>query len=497
MAEIVRKTSLLILLVLGTAAIWWAPRPPMTDLAQHAGQIALMRDLLQGRSPWAHLVRLNFFTPYLSGYAVALALSFIFPIGVALKIALTAAFAGSGVAAAAIRRELGSARELDAYALVGFFGFAYSWGFVNFLFAAPVGLAFIWLCLRYSRVGSVALGWAVAGLGLLLVFSHGFIFLLAGAIAGGLVLVNAPSPKSFMVRCSAFLPSLAACVGLWFAIRRHDAALNWIHGPRFVTDSVPQHASVFMSGSFGDQHASWGLLSFVIFAIAPFLAGLRPKVTRERALIAGTIFAAVAFMPVMMFGTAFLYERLTLFLLPAYAWLFDSPSRQTGGWRPAASTFGLATICAIVLALHLAEAAQFSRESGDFDAVMAKAQPGQRALALVFDRDSHSIPNRDVYLHFPSWYQAEKHGFVDFNFAAFDIEIARFFRQDASLISAEFNWRPDLFDWRRDGGDRYRYFFVRRPGALPANFFAGAPQPPVLVAAKGTWSLYEEPSRTP
>ena len=70
-------------LFLGLGAIWGAPHPLMIDLPQHAGQLALVRDMLLGRSPFAGELRINLLTPYLLGYALTLPLSLIMPIAVA------------------------------------------------------------------------------------------------------------------------------------------------------------------------------------------------------------------------------------------------------------------------------------------------------------------------------------------------------------------------------------------------------------------------------
>ena len=56
---------LLFLLTLAWAVsiIWIAPRPPMTDLPQHAGQVALLHDMATGNSPWLDLFRTNLSRP--------------------------------------------------------------------------------------------------------------------------------------------------------------------------------------------------------------------------------------------------------------------------------------------------------------------------------------------------------------------------------------------------------------------------------------------------
>jgi hypothetical protein len=58
--------------------------------------------------------------------------------------------------------------------------------------------------------------------------------------------------------------------------------------------------------------------------------------------------------------------------------------------------------------------------------VLDSVQPGQRALALVFDPGSEAARNPYVYQHYASWYQAERQGLVDFNFAWFPPQIVRF-----------------------------------------------------------------------
>jgi hypothetical protein len=87
-ASIARVAFFLTVIYAG-AMFWLAPHPPMADLPQHAGQITLWRDLLLGQSPWQSLVNINYFTPYLIGYGLALPLTFLMPVAAALKLLLT------------------------------------------------------------------------------------------------------------------------------------------------------------------------------------------------------------------------------------------------------------------------------------------------------------------------------------------------------------------------------------------------------------------------
>jgi hypothetical protein len=72
--------------VLAGATFWISPRLPMTDLAQHAAQVTLWRDLLLDTSKWQSFLYINYFTPYLVGYGLALPLSLVMPVSAVLKL---------------------------------------------------------------------------------------------------------------------------------------------------------------------------------------------------------------------------------------------------------------------------------------------------------------------------------------------------------------------------------------------------------------------------
>jgi hypothetical protein len=187
--------------------------------------------------------------------------------------------------------------------------------------------------------------------------------------------------------------------------------------------------------------------------------------------------------------------RFALFAPAAYAWLFSDGGAPEGGVaRFARPRLGLLApaLAGVILAQHVVQAARFARETADFDAVMALARPDQRALGLVLDKASAANVTPQVYWHFPLWYQAEKGGLADPSFAAGPPSIIRYRRNPLALAdAADLNDHPDRFDWRRNDGGQWTYFFVRDTRPIPPTLFAGADCPPVLVGARGTWSLFQ------
>ena len=487
--------SMLALFALGAAVIWIAPRPLMIDLPQHAGQVALLRDLALGRSPWAGEVRVNLLTPYLIGYGLALPLAFVMSAGAALKCVLTLAYAAFIVACRGVRAELGAARSLDPYAAVSFFGFAYAWGMYTFLVAAPVGLAFLWLTIRYARQGLARQGLGLAALGVALLFSHGLVFLFAGAIGGLILLVRAESLVGLIRRSWPFwLLALAAAV--FFTItREREAAVAHNFAKQMLFGPWRAHLTAIVAHPFDVPTTGWPFLWFALFAALPWLAGLRPDLrSREALAIAAGVLGAVAFAPSYAWSTSLLFERFALFLPPAYAWLFkDRPAAPDGLAARLQPRLGLLAglAAAGLLVQHAWLSFEFGREQRDFETVMAAARPGQRALALIFHAGSQVDRNNLAYLHHAVWYQADRLGFVDFNFASFHPQLARFRPGFIPPIDEFLAQDPRRFDWRANRGDRYRYVFVRSAGPPPAQLFAGADCPPVEVAAAGEWRLFE------
>jgi hypothetical protein len=493
------RVMLWLLFALGVVIIWAPPRPPMVDLPQHAAQIALLRDLALGRSPWAHDLRINLFTPYLIGYGLAFPLALVMPVAAAIKSVLTLAFAGFVGMALVIRRELDASPRLDAYYFIPFFGFSYGWGLYTFLVAAPVGLAFIWLSIRYTRWGGAGRAAGLAALGVAMIFTHVLVCLFASGVGLLMLFLGERSPIKLLARSWPFAAPIIMCAVFLLITRQPSAAGRML--PHIGMGPLAGRIEFNLSGGFEGFVAPWAMLASVLFAAFPFLGGLRLSPRRECLAIIGPLLAILLLTPVTLDWVGAIYPRFTLFLPPAYAWVFSdgepTPQDRIGGWVAPRLPFLTAAIAAAVLAWHIVLAIAFANESRDFDAILARAAPGQRALALMFDEASATGANPSVYMHFPQWYVVEKQGFVDFTFAVYHPQIARLAAPPSPVDADDtFQWSPH-FDWRRDDAGRYRYIFVRSARPLPANLFTGAPCPPALVAASGPWLLFERRTCVP
>lgn len=498
LTALAESRALLYLHVLCAALLVWIPHyPPLIDLPQHAAQVSLLLDLLRGDSPWAANVQLNFFTPYLVGYgSIALVAQFL-PIAVAVKVVLSLAVLAFFWAATSLRKQLEAPPFLDWLVLASYFGFAFKWGFLTFLVAAPIGLLFIQRAIAFSQQPSLGKGFILTLLGVLTFFSHGLIFIACLAIGGLYALLGTRSLGDLVKRLSPYAALvLLAVIYYWFAKHaannaiRQDNSIFWALGLK-----RPLSFFSFQWTITSEEKLRWyqgvqfGI--HVLLLAAPFLLGMRLRLAPRRfaPLLVLTAIALVA--PSAAMTTNFLFERFALFLLPFYVLLFEAPR----GPLHAAGRFSRAALVAVPL-LCLAKTAivgtqfqQFDKESGDYARAIAQVPAGQRVMSLMDDRGSAPMSGGDVYLHFVAWYQAERQGFVEMNFAQFLPQIVRF-KPGVEFLKASYEWAPRRFDWEAQRMGTFDYFVVR--GANPDAWLpAKAPCRLHKVAQEGLWTVYQ------
>lgn len=489
MSSVHTRALLALSLLLGCAVIWVNPHPAMLDLPQHAGQLRLLHDLVAGQSPWAELIEVNLWTPYLIAFGLALPLSFIVPIGVALQLLITAAYLGFVYWCIRLRREFDAPAALDLLFVFSFFGFAFKWGFLTFQVAAPFGLAFIWLSTRYAKLPSRGRAVAIALLGVVLLVSHALVFLYALAVSMAIVAICAPSWRQRFLRVAPHILLIGICAG--YSLMRGIADARY--GVPATVPAVNWHAGIrheILYYSFGTGWTPVSAIACAIAIAAPWLAGFRIEARlspRNVPLI--VVLLILLFVPSFAMETSLLYQRFALFLFPAYALAFGPHRRPS----IAAALPALAFACVGVLAADALWAWQSRRDAVEFQAISANLLPGQRALALIYEPGTRTDPTPQFKpnIHHASWYQAEQQGLVDMNFAVAPPQIVRFKPEHTPAIKLNFAWQPASFDWQRHQGWLYRYFFVRRDTSQPATLFDQLDCKPVLLKSSGSWEVYE------
>jgi len=474
-------------LLAATGLLWLTPYLPMIDLPQHAGQVRLLHDLLTGTSPWQSQVQIVWLTPYLAGYVPAALLSWLLPVHAAMAAMLSAALVLWVLAWQALRRRVDADPRLDWLILPGFFGFAFGWGFFTFLVAAPLGVCFLLLAERDARAPGTGSGLLLAAASGGLLFAHGLVFAFAN-MAG--VLMACGQRRG------------------WPGIRR--LLPYGVGGLTCVLFFLADHSS---GQGFDLKAVKWGFsaerLMFPLYTVLTstrdidFVAvllllawaprWLECRLQRDRPLawmpLLAVLLVALSW-PSGALQNSAVYQRFALFLLPAYALVFRAPGDDRASPPRAGSAYLLPVLCWAVLLGHGLRILAFDRETADWTAVAAQAEPQQLALGLVLDRDSPAANDPVTYLHFFAWYQAEQGGLVDYNFAQNRVQLIHYRPGQAPAADEGFNHHPWEFDWFREQGRRYRYIFVRSR-ARPDALFAHADCTLTLRAQSGAWWLYQ------
>jgi hypothetical protein len=485
-SQIVRsRNDFLLVAIIGLIAILpvWIPTfPAMCDAPQHAAQTAIFSQLGQPGFAYTQLFVRHTNVPNAEGYALLYFLGPLIGLVAATKLIVSAAMLGFLLACAWLLKEFECDPRLALLAVTGLYGFPFQWGFLGFLAAAPVGICFVVLALRYFRAPSLPRGIALALCWLFVFFCHALIAAFAAFVAAACALDGVQSFRQLFRR---WLPIAAtmAVAGFWWVhsisnIRVSHKPTEWnLDWERFT------QLCMNISGVPSNLIAVILIMAFVVPVVA--LLGVRRQ---WRFYIPFAVCIVVTFLfPHSIFAVDSVYQRFAPFMLPCFALILaHSTPRRTN----------LAVIWIVAVALAWTggmawRMSVFQREGSGWSTILRQMSPGQRVLSINFEHDSEVFSGA-VFLHFPAWYSALKSGIVDPSFASGNVDIALYrpeLMPKARFADLEFH--PERFNWQSYDGWQYRYFVVHSPIERDAKLFTGSEFPVVLRAHDGDWWLYE------
>lgn len=503
------QTSVWILVItsiLAVLPVWIPSYPPMADLPQHAAQVAFLRDLQNQHFTYSMLFRINWFTPYLLGYLLIYFVTPLFGIVASCKLVVSLFVVGFPLSAALLLRSV----DVDVFwailCIPGTYGFAYQWGFLNFLIAAPLGIVFLWLVMRSSARLTLRSTALLAASAIGLFFCHALICAFFGICAVLWLLAGTRPLKTAVMRIlplTAVLPIAVLWVGRTLSnpVARRPIIwdLNWHNTVESYYASLSQELhfsspgwgriSGFFPRLFGVTPSWHYVLIGATLFLLPFCAGMRLRRESTRWVPFLLCVAILLWCPHAVFGTEFVYQRFTMFIVPLFLLLlrkpYVSPKRTL-----AVQTITLALVVALIV-LAAQRAAAFSRETTGFQEALSRMEPGQRVLSLAFDHED-GVSIAPTFLHFPSWYAAQKQGVVDPSAAMMHPELIVYRPgQIPEAVLWDFEWDPQEFNWSDYLGEQYRYFVVRSVKDVGPALFSQASCLVSLRFHQNEWWLYE------
>jgi hypothetical protein len=482
----------------GGVIFWLAPHLPMADLPQHAAQVAMLKSLIMGNSLWQDLFRINLFTPYLIGYVLWLPLTFLFSVTVAVKILLTVGYYFFIGTCIHLRKSFGGDDRLDWLFLPCYFGFAFKWGFLTFILAAPFGLLFILTAKLYADSPSIRTGAYLTIAGVLLFFCHGLVFFFALAIGFCFLVI-----RWWRDRRSVLIILPYICIFLLFVVFyfiKSAALPETMHTNSFSWGPYRERPQQFLLYMLGTEEDAIFLPIALLLLAYPFLLGSYFKLQLNDHLAPFFVFLIVWFgwpwgATLSGMEVGLIYHRFAIFSLPLYALLFQRKQETIQENFGISRTREIIVITLVVLtcwtyfAIQSNRIVQFAKESEDFDKVMALAQPNHLALYHILDGSSPASNNNQAYRHYPAWYQAEANGAVEFNFAIYQSQIVLYRSNEPSKVAFKKS-NPFTTRWSELNSEHFYYIFVRHTAALPSDFFEGIGCQVNKIVESGTWSLY-------
>lgn len=428
--------------------LWISDYPPMIDLPQHAAQVSTFISLINQTSSWSEIVEINYLTPYWIGYGPWIALCLIFDVITAFKILVSSLFVLYVLSIRSVFRKINAPLELSILAIPLFFGFSYQWGFLTFIAAIPIGM----LLLNFSTQSikkqiSLKFITIFTTLGFILFLSHILVFVFFCLITFIYRVLSIAREKALVKKSiiSLSVSYLFFSLILIGYLKSNDPLSGlYSYGDNFYIYSSGENRFLELfilpwSGSLVKE------LNALIFSacmiLTPFI--LRYKLSKDnRKYIPFAISIVLWFsLPHFISNTFFIYQRYSIFIFIFYFMIFEKHD-HTGISKSFNKNIFIVALAFLITYNPLVNIWFFSKETKSFERLISNLPENKRALSLIFDTYGLTIRNPAVYVHFPLWYQAQKNGFVDFNFAWFNPQIIRFKPSKAPEVKPSFEWQP-------------------------------------------------------
>jgi len=472
-------------LLLAITPLWITDFLPGVDLPGQAAQAAALREIWLGNPLFSDLFEINLWTPYLTGTTLVALLSFLMPVGIALKLLVSSVVVTTPIIAGRLLADIDGDSRWRWMIIPSTYSFALYWGFFPFLLIVPLGLILLLLTIRLQKKATLALATTIAAYSLFLFFSHLLVLCFSSLLA--LVWLagcnyRTPSRLALLsIPYAAPLPLIAAWMITTLGSDSYMSSEPVSFGPFLKR---PLDIIVQSSGLDGSFFAASVFIFLVIVAL-PFASRMALTRKPEKWALAMCGFAAFMLFPSYGMGTAFLYERFGLYLPILWFVLWERAESDTSRWH----WLGIVAVF-LFIGANVLRFSTFNLETKGFETIMADVEPDKRALSMMTILSSSQF-TAPVFLHFPSWYQAEHRGIVDYNFGAFYGTMVRYKAENQSAISDDFAWNPRVFDWRFHGGDNYDYFVIRSREDVSAELFKDRRSSVELISNENLWWLYE------
>jgi hypothetical protein len=473
-------------IILTLAGFWLSPYPPLVDFAQHAAQIVALQEYWAGNPEFTATFKLNWFAPYTFTYLVYYALAQVLPVLIAGKLLITLCIVAVPLITRRLLQEAGTDPGWSWLTIPSCLSVAFYWGFMPFMLATAVGLYLWLLTIRFGRNPTLPRGLGIAVCTVVLFFCHvmalGFVALIALVYLAAL---HIREPRKVLL---CWLPYTAGLPFIAYWVYSTVTRESFVQDAPIWFGYIAERVQTLLSqaaGQGGMTHPAVMVLSLVLIAL-PFVAGARFSPKPERWLPFAVAVLVISFMPAKAFGAILLYHRLSVFVLPLLLLALDFPKAA----RPKSYYAVLAVVVACAF-LNINRFNNYNRETLGFSRIITLMEEGKRVMNMATHPWS-PVTHLPTHFHTGLWYQVEKRGIVDFNFAFFYPSLVRFREGQHDWLPEDILvWNPGYFEWEPHNGDFYDYFVIYSLEDPAEQIFKQSQDKVKLVEVSNGWWLYK------
>ena len=423
-----RALVYLVVAIFATAPAWIVQHPPLQDFPFHVATLRLIHDIHNPAFGFADVYQVRLLeTEYLLYYVLGDLLAYVMGVKLASVGMMCLYLGGMPLSMAALLRALGRDERLSLLVIPLSVNVMFCMGLLPFVFGFPMMLLALAAAVRHFEKPTRRSAVLVAVLTVLTFYAHIMPFALFGV--GCLALFPWTRPHRWL-RCAAPLVPGPALVAWWVLASKSSGAL---HGADPRAQLLPQlmgHKLPFAPGFFDrwsldifrDQSSEHWAIALGLVAVAAL--GLSASQTdRARPVARGWFVLPVVCVAgyltfgdklgdVWLFGQRFAVPAIFL-SIP----LLRMPGRGRGLAVTAAALL-VAVGSTVNVCKHFI---QFEREDvGELDGALQAMEPRKHVAGLIFDRGTSVMSDTfATFLHFVSYYQAEKGGVVQFSYTSF------------------------------------------------------------------------------
>lgn len=462
--------------LVASAPAWIVKHPPLEDLAFHASTIRVLHSYGDAKFGLAaHYVLTLGRTQYLLYYLLGSGLSTVMSPMTANRILLSVYLTGTPISIAVLCKTLGRDERLGLFAVPLLYNVMYIFGLLPFVFGIPLLFFGLAAFAQHAERPTLLRGALAGALGIATFYSHLFPFALLGG--GCLLLFPWSAPQRWWKMMVPYVPLGILVVVFLYGTQAGQLAretASAIEKPAPLGDAMARlwtwSGAIYKDQSDEAHWIAWFVLVLVSGGFA-FRQG-HPKARGVALVVLPAACFVVYFTTPESRGVVWLFCQrfpvLGLFTLVPFLRI----PRGAAGHVFAALAAGLGisyigTACRVYIACE-------REEVGDVEGAIEHIPYGQTVAALIFDRYSKYI-EWAPYLHFGSYYQLERGGMLQFNYAPWP-HWPYAYREGVhpevvTKPAPRWEWTPEQRDVRKELVPNYEYLMVKGSFHPPAGTY--------------------------